>query len=210
MKSNILIVDDDQASCQTIEALLAPYGMTLMSTYSGEQAIAHLSQSVVDLVITDVMMPDMDGFELCRRIKAHRQWRYIPIILVTALDDESDMVHGFDAGADEFLIKPVNKFALRARVRVMLQIRARYRELQAVQPATNLEQLVRRRVGELAQSVQLSQREREVLDLLLLGRSTEEIGLALQISARTAKFHQANVLSKLGVESRHELFRLFL
>lgn len=210
MKGHILIVDDDRYSCQTLEALLAPYGSTVHNAHSGAEAIAYLSREPVDLVITDVMMPAMDGFELCRQIKAHPQWRYIPVILVTALDDESDMVHGFDAGADEFLCKPVNKFALRARVRVMLRVRARYRELMAVQPVSNLEELVRRRVDELAESVQLSKREREVLDLLLLGRNTEEIGTALQISARTAKFHQANVLEKLGVESRNELFRLFL
>ncbi len=89
-------------------------------------------------------------------------------------------------------------------------MRERYRELIDRNRPQRLEDLVRRRIDELAAEMQLSAREREVLDLLLLGRSTDEIGVALQITARTAKFHQANVLQKLGAESRNELMRIFL
>jgi DNA-binding NarL/FixJ family response regulator len=177
---------------------------------SAKAALAHLSTHPVDLVICDVMMPEIDGFQFCQQVKEHAEWRFIPVILLTALDDESDMVKGFEAGADEFLTKPVNKFALRARVRVLLRVRERYRELIDRNRPPTIEELVRRRIDGLATEMQLSAREREVLDLLLLGRNTDEIGIALQIAARTAKFHQANVLQKLGVDSRHELLRIFL
>ncbi len=207
--SNILIVDDDPVSCLSLEALLSPYGHLQWIVHSAKEALLHLAKAPTDLIITDVMMPEVDGFELCRRLKEHREWRYIPIIIVTALDDEGDFVRGFEAGADEFLAKPINKLALRARVRVLLRIRQQYKDLLGRQVG-DVEGLIRRRVDELAQEVHLSAREREVLNLLLLGRNGDEIGTVLSISPRTAKFHQANILQKLGVESRHELIRLFM
>lgn len=207
--SNILIVDDEPVACRTLEALLSPYGHSLQSVHSAKDALLQLGTGQPDLIITDVMMPIMDGFELCRQLKAHPDWRYIPIIIVTALDDEGEMCRGFDAGADEFLTKPISKSALRARVRVMLRIRQQYKDLLERQ-VRSAESLVRRRVEELALEMHLSSREREVLDLLLLGRNSDEIGTVLSISPRTAKFHQANILQKLGVESRNELIRLFL
>ncbi len=210
MSQALLIVDDDPATCQTIEALLTPCGLSCTSVFSGEEALLHLSAHPTDLVITDAMMPAFDGFELCRRLKEHPVWRYIPIIIVTALDDEFSMMRGFEAGADEFLYKPINKATLRARTRVLLRIRHQYQELMDRPSVASIESLMRRRVDELAAEMHLSTREREVLDLLLIGRSNEEIGIVLNISPRTAKFHQANILQKLGVDSRHELMRLFL
>jgi DNA-binding response OmpR family regulator len=206
----ILIVDDDTAACRTLEALLAPCGFACHSVDSGEAALRHLDQQPTDLLITDAMMPVLDGFELCRKLKDHPTWRYIPVAIVTALDDEGSMVRGFEAGADEFLFKPISKAVLRTRVRVLLRIRHQYQELMSRTPVASIENLVRRRVDELAAEMHLSSREREVLDLLLIGRTNEEIGIVLNISTRTAKFHLANLLQKLGVDSRNELMRLFL
>lgn len=210
MSENILIVDDDPTACRTLEALLAPCGFYCHSVASGEAALLHLEKLSTDLVITDAMMPVIDGFALCHRLKDHPAWRYIPVVIVTALDDEASMVRGFEAGADEFLFKPISKSVLRTRVRVLLRIRHQYQELMSRSPVASIESLVRRRVDELAEEMHLSSREREVLDLLLIGRSNEEIGTVLNISTRTAKFHLANLLQKLGVDSRNELMRLFL
>jgi DNA-binding response OmpR family regulator len=206
----ILIVDDDAAACRTLEALLAPCGFACHSVASGEAALRHLDQQATDLLITDAMMPVLDGFELCRKLKDHPTWRYIPVAIVTALDDEGSMVRGFEAGADEFLFKPISKAVLRTRVRVLLRIRHQYQERMSRTPVASIENLVRRRVDELAAEMHLSSREREVLDLLLIGRTNEEIGTVLNISTRTAKFHLANLLQKLGVDSRNDLMRLFL
>lgn len=210
MSECILIVDDDAVACRTLEALLAPCGFTCHSVASGEAALRHLDQQPTDLLITDAMMPVLDGFELCRKLKDHPTWRYIPVVIVTALDDEGSMVRGFEAGADEFLFKPISKAVLRTRVRVLLRIRHQYQELMSRTPVASIENLIRRRVDELAAEMHLSSREREVLDLLLIGRTNEEIGTVLNISTRTAKFHLANLLQKLGVDSRNELMRLFL
>lgn len=210
MSECILIVDDDAAACRTLEALLAPCGFACHSVDSGQAALRHLDQQPTDLLITDAMMPVLDGFELCRKLKDHPTWRYIPVVIVTALDDEGSMVRGFEAGADEFLFKPISKAVLRTRVRVLLRIRHQYQELMSRTPVASIESLIRRRVDELAAEMHLSSREREVLDLLLIGRTNEEIGTVLNISTRTAKFHLANLLQKLGVDSRNELMRLFL
>jgi len=183
----ILLVDDDPTAHATIEALLAKDDAALIRALGADEAFAHLSRTSVDLILCDVMMPGVDGFEVCRRIKAHPTWRSIPVILVTALDADDDLVRGLEAGADEFVSKPVNRVVLRARVRAMLRIREQYTEIMQ-RSSPDLETLLKERRESLAKGGGLSPREREVLDLLLLGRSHDEIGTALGITARTAKF----------------------
>ena len=209
MNKTILVIDDEPSARATVEALLTRDGYAFAQAASAKEAYHLLDVQEIDLILCDVMMPEIDGFEVCRTIKSHEQWRTIPIVLVTALDGQDDMVRGLEAGADEFLSKPVDKVVLRARVRVMLRIRQQYRELSRSTPR-DLDTLMHERREQLAAEANLSAREREVLELLLLGRSQEEIGTALGISARTAKFHQANVLAKLGAESRADLLRVLL
>ena len=204
----VLIVDDESSARLTTEALLLRDGFTLRFAESGAEALRTLEEGHVDLVLCDVMMPGMDGFEVCRRMKAHEQWSTVPVIMVTALDGDEEMIQGLEAGADDFISKPVVGPVLRARVRAMLRVRARYEHLRAAAP--DLETLIRRRRDRLADAAKLSEREREILDLLLLGRNHLEIGAALGISPRTSKFHQGNVLEKLGADSRLDLMRLFL
>ena len=205
----ILIVDDDEFARATLEALLfADYGTQLLLAASGAEALSILAKQRVDLILCDVNMPGMDGFEVCRAVKAHADWRFIPIVLITALNDTESMLTGLAAGADEFLTKPVDSVALRARVRVMLRIRTQYRE--ARRETMGLEAMLRTRRDQLAEDANLTEREVEVLDLLLLGRTLADIGTVLGISPRTAKFHQANLLEKLGADSRMDLLRLFV
>jgi DNA-binding NarL/FixJ family response regulator len=154
------------------------------------------------------MMPGMDGFEVCRRIKVHVEWRLIPIVLVTALDGQDDLVRGIESGADDFLSKPLERAVLRARVRAMLRVRALYEEARGSAP--DLDTLLLGRRERVIDGAGLSPRERQVLDLLLLGRSHQDIASILGISARTSKHHQANVLDKLGADSRVDLVRIFL
>lgn len=205
---SVLVVDDSPSARQSVEALLArdPYVLTLVS--NGNEALEQLAIRPFDLVISDVMMPKMDGLKLCRAIKTHAEWRFIPVILVTALDGQDDLVRGLEAGADEFLVKPVDRVVFRARVRAMLRIRSQYQELSHSAP--KLDELLTDRRERLIAAAGLSEREREVLDLLLLGRSHCDIAAALGISERTSKFHLGNILAKLGAESRADLPRLFL
>jgi signal transduction histidine kinase len=131
-KSQILIVDDEPSARDALEALLFREGYDLAFATSGQEALARLNDLTPDVILLDVMMPGMDGFEVCQRIKANERWRHIPVILVTALDSRDDLVRGLDAGADEFLSKPVNGPELRARVRSMLRIKQQFDQLEAM------------------------------------------------------------------------------
>ncbi|MBS2021970.1 MAG: response regulator [Deltaproteobacteria bacterium] len=206
--SSVLVVDDDEGSRVVIEAALSEDPDHRVTTVtSGGEALNLLAAQPFDLILCDVMMPVLDGLEVCRRAKAHPVWRYIPFILLTALDSSEDTVRGLDAGADDFLSKPIARVVLRARVKAMLRMRAHYQPQVA---PTDVEGLLRRRRQTLIEAANLSPRELQVLELILVGRTFADVGAALGISARTAKFHQANLLTKLGAESRIDLLRLFL
>src|ERR1051325_2718137 len=96
---------------------------------NGVEALAICDKAECDIVLLDVMMPDMDGFEVCRRIKTNRATHHIPVVMVTALDSPSDRVKGLDAGADDFLTKPVSDVALIARVRSLARLKMMTDEL---------------------------------------------------------------------------------
>jgi C4-dicarboxylate-specific signal transduction histidine kinase len=128
----VLIVDDDALSRTLAEALLTPLGYRLRGCASGEEALAAVEEEAPDLVLLDVLMPGLDGFEVCRRLRERVNRDYIPIILVTAMDDRHDLVRGLDVGADDFLRKPMHGAELRARVSNLLKVRA-YHQLLASQ-----------------------------------------------------------------------------
>jgi two-component system sensor histidine kinase/response regulator len=130
-KSAILIVDDEQMARDIIEGFLYREGYNLAFATNGQEVLTYLERAVPDVILMDVMMPEMDGFEACLHLKSDKRWRHIPVILVTALGSTDDIVRGFEAGADDFLQKPVNDQELRARVRSMLRIKKQYDELQA-------------------------------------------------------------------------------
>jgi two-component system sensor histidine kinase/response regulator len=130
-KSVVLIVDDESSARDTLEALLFPKGYDLVFAASGQEVLDRLGELAPDVILLDVMMPGMDGLQVCRHLKAEKQWRHIPIIMVTALDSKQDLARGLEAGADDFVHKPVNGIELRARVRSMLRIKKQYDELEA-------------------------------------------------------------------------------
>ncbi|WP_223756337.1 sensor histidine kinase [Myxococcus sp. RHSTA-1-4] len=132
MPRRVLIADDDAASRSTVAALLSPAGYHVRFATNGEEALAAVEEETPDLVLLDVMMPGLDGFEVCRRLRARLDADYIPIILITALDGRGDVVRGLKAGADDFLHKPVHGAELRARVANLLKVRA-YHQLLASQ-----------------------------------------------------------------------------
>jgi signal transduction histidine kinase len=125
----ILIIDDDPRIQDTIEAQLYPEGYELLFKSSGVEAIRELDKLRPDVILLDLMMPGMNGFDVCSHIKHSEDFRHVPVIMVTALDDIDYLVTGLDTGADEFISKPVNGAELRARVRSMLRIKHQYDEL---------------------------------------------------------------------------------
>ena len=120
----ILVADDNPANVDILQTRLAVHGYEIVTAGDGEEALAVAREKQPDLILLDVMMPRMDGLEVCRRLKADTALPFIPIILVTAKADTKDIVAGLEAGGDEYLTKPVDQGALVARVKSMLRIKA--------------------------------------------------------------------------------------
>lgn len=130
MTANILVVDDLEPNVKLLEAKLLSEYYTVFTASSGFKAIEILAQNHnIDVILLDVMMPEMDGFETCRKIKSNPDTMHIPVVMVTALSDIEDRVKGLEAGADEFLTKPVNDTALFARVKSLSRIKSVIDEL---------------------------------------------------------------------------------
>jgi two-component system, cell cycle response regulator len=123
MSARILVVDDVEVNVRLLEAKLSSEYFTVITAANGAAALRLAQAERPDLILLDVMMPEMDGFEVCRRLKADPQTADIPVIMVTALSEVSDRVHGLQAGADDFLTKPVNDIALFARVRSLVRLK---------------------------------------------------------------------------------------
>jgi two-component system cell cycle response regulator len=129
MTARILVVDDVPANVKLLEARLSAEYFDVTTAQSGREALAKCEKAECDIVLLDVMMPDMDGFEVCRRLKSNPATHHIPVVMVTALDQPSDRVAGLDAGADDFLTKPVSDIALIARVRSLTRLKMMTDEL---------------------------------------------------------------------------------
>ena len=129
MSARVLVVDDVVANVKLMEARLTAEYFDVLTAMSGVEALAICDRAQCDIVLLDVMMPEMDGFEVCRRLKANPKTHHIPVIMVTALDQPADRVRGLEAGADDFLTKPVSDLALLARVRSLVRLKMATDEL---------------------------------------------------------------------------------
>ncbi len=131
MSARILVVDDIEANVKLLEARLTAEYYEVLTASDGPTALALAASEKPDIVLLDVMMPGMDGFEVCRRLKDDPLTRHIPVVLVTALDGRSDRITGLEAGADEFLTKPIDDVMLFARVRSLTRLKQVLDELRA-------------------------------------------------------------------------------
>src|ERR1700710_2164935 len=123
MSARILVVDDLEANVRLLEAKLSAEYYDVLVAYDGPTALAVAASEKPDIIPLDVMMPGMDGFAVCRRLKDDPETRHIPVVLVTALDGRADRVAGLEAGADEFLTKPIDDVMLFSRVRSLTRLK---------------------------------------------------------------------------------------
>ncbi|WP_353931700.1 hybrid sensor histidine kinase/response regulator [Okeanomitos corallinicola TIOX110] len=128
--AKILIIDDEPDNFDVIDALLDREGYELSYVSNGKEAMALLKVFHPDVILLDVMMPQMNGIEFCQQFKSNSRWKHIPIIMVTALNSKEDLSQCIAVGADDFISKPVNGTELRSRVRSMLRIKQQYDSLQ--------------------------------------------------------------------------------
>jgi PAS domain S-box-containing protein len=155
-KSLVLIVDDQPQNLELLEAYLVPQGYEVVTAFNGEEALEKISSQPIDLLLLDVMMPGMDGFEVTRRVRRMSPIRLIPIILVTALRDTDSRVKGIEAGCDDFISKPVDKMELLARVQSLLKVKA-YNDLMNHYQSV-LESEVSQRIEEINHALVFQQR----------------------------------------------------
>jgi adenylate cyclase len=154
MPAKILVVDDTPKNVKLLADLLTVKGYSVVTAASGREALARLESDEPDLVLLDVVMPEMSGYEVCRQIRGNRGSGILPVIMVTALDPAEERIKGLEAGADDFLSKPINQAELLARVKSLLRIKELYDTVQqqAFQLSDlnkNLECRVQEQVGQL-------------------------------------------------------------
>jgi two-component system alkaline phosphatase synthesis response regulator PhoP len=119
----ILVVDDNQQNLELIQAYLEDIKCRTVPARDGVEALAIVERNKPDLILLDVMMPKMSGFEVCRRLKGNPDTDHIPIIMVTALNEFGDIERGIDSGTDDFVSKPINRLELLTRIKTMLKLK---------------------------------------------------------------------------------------
>src|ERR1700689_1276991 len=121
--SKILIADDNVQNCELIDAYLAEEGYELIVAYDGQQALKRTEEQLPDLILLDIMMPKLSGYEVCHWMKSSPRTKDIPVLMVTALNEQGDIEKAVRAGCDDFLTKPVNSLELKTRVKSLLRVR---------------------------------------------------------------------------------------
>jgi signal transduction histidine kinase len=206
MSGRILIVDDEPTAMATIEATFFGEGHQLEFAESGLIALAKADSFLPDLILLDAIMPGMDGFEVCRRLRATPQLAEVPIIILTALDDRNSRLLGIEAGADDFIIKPVDRQELRLRTRTILRLN-RYRIL--LDQRNNLNEMAGRLVN--AQEQERKRISRELHDDLGQALIAHVLSLRnLQVELPIAEDALQNRLDTLIAETGQTLNKMRL
>jgi len=129
-RSKILIADDNVQNCELLQAYLDDLDVEVVTAYEGQETLDKVASENPDLILLDIMMPKVSGFEICRRLKADEKTRDIPIVMVTALSEIGDIERGVEVGTDDFLSKPISKLELLTRVKSLLRVRHLKSELE--------------------------------------------------------------------------------
>lgn len=188
----ILVVDDNP---EVMEEILPEYGFEVTVALDGQKGIDILEtgEKKFDLILLDVMMPNMNGWDVLRHIRESKKVKHLPVIMITALDSEVDMVSGLKVGADDYIAKPIKVPTLLAKIESLL----RRVSWSASTPMLDLPF-----ESTDAEIQSLTNREKEILSLVAKGLSNKEISEKLFVSELTVKTHLKNIFKKLNVSSR--------
>ena len=197
----LLLVDDDPNLILLVKDYLEFRGYDVIAAESGNEAIEILKQRTPDLIICDVMMPDMDGYSLVKFIRGDSKTQSIPILLLSAKGQNQDRIKGFNIGADIYMTKPFEPEVLVAQIQSFLSFKDRL---------VDRGKLSNKPSNKLAGKVKFTPTELNVLSLLSKGRKNKQIAQQLNVSQRTIESHVSNMLNKTGLNNRTELACLAL
>jgi len=205
-KQVILVVDDEPVILDSLSDILIIHGFQVLKSSNGLEALETLRDQIPDLILADIMMPEMNGYQLYNRIRQNPEWVWIPFIFLTAKGEAEDIRFGKELGADDYLMKPIDAEDLIAAILGKLR-----RYVQLDQEGSNPTEPrghgipVTSDVSDFP--VDLTPREIEVLRHMVMGLNNTEIAEALFIETSTVKTHVSNILSKLGVSNRVKAVR---
>ena len=180
MRNIILIVDDEPAGRETLESILEPEGYYLVLAENGYQAIEQAKAIQPDVILLDVMMPGMNGFEVCRRIRSEKGLAEVPILFLTALDDRQSLLNGLEAGADDFISKPFDRYELRARLLGITRLN-RYRKLMVERK--NLEEAHKQLLSAYDETIEGWSRAMDLRDKETEGHSQRVTDLTMKLAS---------------------------
>jgi DNA-binding NarL/FixJ family response regulator len=208
-----ILVVDDEADCQTVLAMyLESQGYRVQSATSGIEALSIFESDPPDLVISDVMMPEMDGFEFCRRLRRTRLGQLIPFIFLSGQGEIESKVEGHSIGADDYLVKPFQSEEILAKVKGQLERSHRIHAeiVRLLQNSTAL--MVEPKVVPVAppEPLPLTPAEERVFWEVIQGYTNKQISHRLFISPRTVQAHLGSIFSKLHIENRAQLVKFAL
>jgi DNA-binding NarL/FixJ family response regulator len=199
----ILIVDDDITLRTALSRYLQNRGYSVLDAKSGAEALDLIEQNPPDIVVSDVMMPEMDGLEFCRRLRAMRSGQLVPFIFLSSRSEVDDRVQGHQMGADDYLIKPFEPKELVAKIESQLE-RSRRIHSEIVRL---MQQTADPSPAPTPHPLPLTPAEEKVFWEVIQGFTNKQIGDRLFVSPRTVQTHLSNILSKLQLESRSQLIR---
>lgn len=202
----ILIVDDDITLKTALIRYLQNRGYSVLEACSGTEALAMFEQNPPDVVVSDVMMPGMDGLEFCRRLRSTRSGQLVPFIFLSGRKDLDDRIQGHQMGADDYLVKPFDPKELVAKIEAQLE-RSRRIHSEIVRLMQQSDHVVGSKPASNPHPLPLTPAEEKVFWEVIQGYTNKQIGDRLFVSPRTVQTHLSNILSKLNLESRSQLIR---
>jgi DNA-binding NarL/FixJ family response regulator len=205
----ILLVDDDTTLRVALTRYLEKRGYQVQDASSGVEGLAKFDQEAPDLIVSDIVMPEMDGFEFCRRLRAMRSGQLVPFIFLSSRSEVEDRVQGHLIGADDYLIKPFEPRELLAKIESQLERSRRIHSeiIRLIQTSTPPEPQALPAEKPLAKPLPLTPAEEKVFWEVIQGYTNKQIGDRLFVSPRTVQTHLSNILSKLQLENRSQLVR---
>lgn len=208
MSKRLLLVDDEAKLLRAVAVCLRGDGYEVITARSGAEAIVRVSESVPDLIISDIRMPGMDGYKLARALRANPRTELIPVIFLTAKDEREDRIAGFRIGVDAYLTKPFDPEELLAVVsNILNRVQRTSAELARLVNTTKTDEPSFQTIAAPMLDEDFTEAEARIVPLIARGLSNKEIAHDLSISVRTVEGHISNILGKKNWTSRVEIAR---